>query len=121
MKILGAVIAVISFRWVAKIFKGKDGEFSQVEFGKFVGFWFFLSAASYMIYKEGTREHEWAYYSEWYIAIVFGCLLFVLHMERALDSIERIIDSLIRLRLAGKGAKANAAEEEKPEKSENSG
>lgn len=98
MKILGAILAVISFRWVAKIFMGADHKFSVTEFGRFVGFWFFLGAGGYMIYTEGNRDHEWTIYSEWYIAIVFGSLLGVLHMDSALDKILKIMEAMINLK-----------------------
>lgn len=94
MKIVGAVAAVLSFRWIMKIWAGADGKFSVMEFSKFCGFIFFTSAGGYMLYKEGTRTHEWNLYSEWYVAIVFGSLLTVLHLDSALDKILKILIAL---------------------------
>lgn len=98
MKIIGAVVAVISFRWVAKIFAGPDGRFSVTEFGRMVGFFFFLSAGGYMLYQEGNRDHEWQIYSEWYIGIVFASLLTVLHLDSALDKIFKIMEAMAKVR-----------------------
>lgn len=98
MKILGAVIAFLTFRWMMKIFKGKDGEFSMSEFLKFAGFVMFTFAGGYMIFKEGTREHEWNIYSEWYIAIVFGALLSILHLDAALDKILKIMQAIVNMK-----------------------
>lgn len=94
LKILGAVLAFLTFKWMIKIFKGKDGEFSMNEFLKFAGFVFFLTAAGYMLYKEGNREHQWYIYSEWYVAIVFGALLTVLHLDGALDKIIQLFKAI---------------------------
>lgn len=98
MKILGAVIALVSFRWVSKIFAGPDGKFSVVEFGRMTGFLFFLAAGGYMLYKEGARSHEWHLYSEWYIAIVFGSLLTTLHLDHALDKIIKIMENIVAMK-----------------------
>lgn len=98
LKILGAVIAFFTFRWMINIFKGKDGEFSMTEFLKFAGFVMFTFAGGYMIYKEGTREHEWNIYSDGYIAIVFGALLSVLHLDAALDKILKIMQAIVAMK-----------------------
>ena len=91
LKIIGALIAFFSFRWLVNIFKGDDDKLDPDELKKMVALIFFLGAAGYMIYKDGTRDHEWPIYSELYLAIVFGALLVVLHLESALDKILAII------------------------------
>lgn len=98
LKILGAGIILWIVNRVAKIFKGPDGKFSVVEFGKFVGFWTFLFLAIYMIYKEGSRQHEWHLYDALYITIVFGSLLTVLHLDYALDKFVKILELMVKIR-----------------------
>lgn len=90
-KILGAIAAVISLRWFIKIFAGKDGKLGIQELYKMVALVFFTTAGAYMLWKEGQRDHEWSIYSEWYIAIVFGALLTVLHLDHTLDKIAHIL------------------------------
>lgn len=98
VKILGGIAVVVSFRWVSKIFAGPDGKFSVTEFGRMTGFFFLLTAAGAMLYVEGTRVHEWQVFSELYIAIIFGSLLTVLHLDAALDKILKIMQAAIELR-----------------------
>jgi len=98
LKILGAVLAIVSFRWIAKIFAGEDGKFNTTEFGKFIGFWFFIWAAVYIIWKEGNRPSEYHLFSEWHLCIVFGGLLSVLQLEAALDRIVVLIKAVIDLK-----------------------
>lgn len=113
IKILVGILAIVSFRWVAKIFAGSDGKFSTVEFGKFTGFLFFLTAGGYMLWTEGNRGHEWHLYSEWYIAIVFGSLLTVLHLDYALDKILKIMQAIVEMRRSkGQPAKQEQSTEQ---------
>lgn len=99
MKILGAIAGVIMFRWIVKIFAGKDGKVDVNEFLKMVGVFFFLFAGSWMIYKEGTRTdmtHE--VFGMGYLAIIFGSLLTVLHLDHALEKITKVIEALVKLK-----------------------
>ncbi len=101
MKILGGIAVVLSFRWLVSIFKGKDGHLDKKELREIIALIFFVSAGTYMIIIEGTRTHEWHVYSEWYVAIVFGALLTVLHLDAALDKILKLMEALIKLRKGG--------------------
>lgn len=98
MKILGVLVAIITFRWMAKIFAGPDGKFSITEFGRMTGTLFFLFWGGYMLYTEGHRSHEWHLYSEWYIAIVFGSMLTTLHLDHALDKVYKIMQAMVDMR-----------------------
>lgn len=84
MKIFGAVIAVVSFRWLIKIFAGEDGKLNVKEFLKLAGFILFASWGSYMIYMEGQRDHEWQVYGEFYLLLIFIPLLTILHLDEAI-------------------------------------
>lgn len=117
-KIAGAIAAVLSFRWVVRVFAGKDGKLTLLEFLKLAAFIIFTSAFGWILYAEGTRQHEWAFFSEWYVAIVVGALLFVLHLEKSLVIIGGIIDSLVRLKTGGKPMVAQQVEEAKEEHEE---
>lgn len=98
LKISAGILSIITFRWIIGIFKGPDKQMSVNEFLKMIGVFFFLVAAGYMIYKEGNRTIEDQVYGPAYIAIVFGSLLTVLHLEKALDLVITILDKLIELR-----------------------
>lgn len=103
MKILGVLVAVVTFRWVIKIFAGKDGKLDLPEFKKMFGFLFFAGAGAWVIYKEGERvdlDHE--VYGPVFLGIIFGSLLTVLHLDHALDKIGRIFELLVQLK-AGSG------------------
>lgn len=105
MKIIGVLVTLLSFRWLVKIFGGKDG-LNEYELKKLVAFLFFISLASWMTYKEGERldlSHE-VYGTAW-LAIVFGALLTVLHLDTALDKIARIVEALAKLRTGTTAAK----------------
>lgn len=99
IKVIGAGLFIFFFKKIAAIFKGPDEKFSQAEFGKFVGFWFFLGAATYIIQKEGSRppgtDHV---FSEIWLFIVFGSLLTVLHLDHALDKITKMIEMLLKMK-----------------------
>lgn len=98
VKVVGAVAAFFSFKWMSNIFKGEDGKFDQLEFCKFAAIIFFASTGGYMLYKEGSRVHEWNLYSEWYIAIVFGGLLTALHLDNALDKIVELAKAIVEIK-----------------------
>lgn len=102
MKIVGAIVAVVSFRWVVKIFAGDDGKLNLSEFKKMAAFMIFSGLAIWMVIKEGTRQdlsHE--VYGMGYLAIIFGSLLTVLHLDSALDKITKMIEALAKLRRPG--------------------
>lgn len=98
LKIIAIVGAIVSFRWIVKIFAGNDGKFSVIEFGKMAGIIFFLWAAVYIIIKEANRPSEYHLFSEWHLAIIFGGLLSVLHLESALDRIIYLMRAILDLK-----------------------
>ena len=98
LKILGAILGFLTLRWMAKIFRGKDNEFSVKEFGRMVGTLFFLTAGGYMIWAEAHRTTEAQVYGPAYIAIVFASLLTILHMEEAFDRVLLLMDKIIELK-----------------------
>lgn len=100
LKILGAIGILYILRKVSSIYKGKDGLFDQTEFGRFVGFWFFLGAATWILYKEGTRPVNTQHiFSEIWLALVFTALLTVLHMERVMDKFVALVEAFVKLRM----------------------
>lgn len=107
LKIAGIILGIITFRWIVTIFKGKDQIMSVNEFLKMLGVLFFLIASGYMIYKEGNRTIPDQVYGPAYIAIVFGSLLTVLHLEKGLDLIIQILEKLIDLKKPLRGSDEN--------------
>lgn len=94
MKIIGALAAVISLRWLVNIFKGSDGKLDKKELKELVALLFFVGAGAYLIYKEGERAdltHE--VYGLGWISVVFGSLLTVLHLEKSLELILKIFQA----------------------------
>lgn len=98
-RIAMAITGFFIVRGVARIFKGPDGKFSQAEFGKFIGFWFFLSAATYVLIREGERpsgtEHI---FSETWLFLIFTALLSVLHLDHIIDKFMKVLEMLIRIK-----------------------
>lgn len=102
---IGALIWLLSR--IAKIFKGDDGKFQVKEFCQMSAFLIFTTLACYMIWKEANRDHEWPLFDGFYIFIVFGALLSVLHLDHAITNITKILELFLKLR-----TKAPAAEKE---------
>jgi hypothetical protein len=109
LKVLGAVGILFIVHRVSKIYKGADGKFSEVEFGRFAGIIFFLWAGWYVVTKEGNRPSETQHiFSEMWLALIFSALLTVLHLDGVLDKMAKIFEMLWKLR-----SKAPAPKEEK--------
>lgn len=84
-KAIALIASLFVIKKVANIFKGPDGKFSQTEFGRFVGFWFFLWAATYVILTEGNRPANTQHvFSEMWLFLIFSGLLTVLHLDSVL-------------------------------------
>lgn len=99
MKILGGLAVFFSFVWLTRIFRGKDGKLDKKELKELVALLFFVGAGGYMIYKEGNRldtAHD--LYGVGWLAVVFGCLITVLHLEAALEKMVQLVDAFARLR-----------------------
>lgn len=101
LKIFAIIFAIWFVRKAWQIIAGKDG-MQASEFYQLVGLFLFMALFTYMIYKEGNRTDCNSHvYNEWYVAIVSGSLLTVLHLDSALTNIIKIIDALAKMR-AGK-------------------
>lgn len=99
LKILGVGIILFFYKKIIRIFKGADGVMSANDLAKLTGYTFFLWAAYYVITKEGTRPANSDHvFSELWLALIFGGLLTVLHMEHVLDKVSKIIELIIRLK-----------------------
>jgi len=116
LKIIGAGVVLFILNKIANIFKGSDKKFSVSEFGKFIGFFVFTGLGIHMILKEGTREHEWHYYSETYIFFIISAMLTVLHLDAALDKFVKILELALKLRSKGVSITSEETTEKKTEK-----
>lgn len=98
-KAIALVASIFVIKKVANIFKGEDGKFSQKEFGKFIGFWWFLAAASYVVLKEGGRPANTGHiFSETWLFLIFSGLLTVLHLEAVVQMVLKFMEMLWRLK-----------------------
>lgn len=112
LKFLGVGLFLFLLNRIAKIFKGKDGEFNIAEFCKFAAFIIFTTLACYMIWTEAHRPHEWHLFDAIYVFIVFGSLLSVLHMDHVITNMTKIFELAVRLR-----TKSPITEEKKQDES----
>lgn len=94
LKVIGFCFAIWFIKTAWKIIAGKDG-MQEVEFYKFTALFLFMFLFVYMIFKEGNRiDCNSHVYNEWYIGIVAGSLLTVLHLDSALENILKVINAL---------------------------
>lgn len=99
IKIVGLLLALLFIRKASKIIGGNDGINNTNELYQLVGLCFFMFFGAYMIFKEGNRTDCNSHvYNEWYLGIVFGSLLTVLHLDTAFGNIVKVIDALTRMR-----------------------
>lgn len=95
VKTLGVIFALWFIRRASKIIGGKDGINDPKELYQLVGLCFFMFFAAYMIFKEGARTDCNSHvYNEWYVGIVFGSLLTVLHLDSAIINIDKVIEAI---------------------------
>lgn len=99
LKVLSAAGLLFIAHRIARIYKGTDGKFSQVEFGRFSGFLFFMWAGWYVITKEGTRpsgtEHV---FSEMWVFLIFSSMITVLSLDEVLNKLRDILELIVRFR-----------------------
>lgn len=94
LKIIGALTGLFAVRKAYKIIAGKDG-MDVKELYELVALFFFVFFGAYIIIKEGARvDCNSHVYNEWYLGIVFGSLLTILHLDSALDKIIRLIEAI---------------------------
>lgn len=99
LKVLGAFLMFFTLRWVAGIFKGKDGKFDQHELRKFTAFIIAIAAFIYIILKEGERPSGTPHiFSDLWVITIVVFLLGVLHMDYLIDSINHLLRTIVELK-----------------------
>lgn len=99
LKVLGAFLMFFSLRWIANIFKGKDGRFDVHELRKFTAFIIAIAAFTYVIIKEGERPPGTPHiFSDLWVITIVCFLLGVLHMDYLIDSINNLLKTLVLLK-----------------------
>lgn len=99
LKVLGAILAFFSLRWVIKLFAGTDKKLNLKEFKDFTAFVLFIWAFIYILLTEANRpassEHV---FSETWIFFIITALLSVLAKNEIFESFSRALELLIKLR-----------------------
>lgn len=99
LKVLGAILAFFSLRWVIKLFAGTDKKLNLKEFKDFIAFVLFIWAFIYILLTEANRpassEHV---FSETWIFFIITALLSVLAKNEIFESFSRALELLIKLR-----------------------
>lgn len=99
LKVLGAILAFFSLRWVIKLFAGADKKLNLKEFKDFIAFVLFIWAFIYILLTEANRpassEHV---FSEMWIFFIITALLSVLAKNEIFESFSRVLELLIKLR-----------------------
>jgi hypothetical protein len=113
LKVLGAFLMFFTLRWIANIFKGKDGKFDQHELRKFTAFIIAISAFVYIILKEGERPSGTPHiFSDLWVITIVVFLLGVLHMDYLIDSINHLLRTLVELKTKKTDVKTTVSVEE---------
>jgi len=98
-KVVGALMAFLSLRWIMKIFAGEDGKMDKHELKKVTAFLFFLWAAIYIIVKEANRPSETAHiFSDVWIFFTMSGLLTVLSLDRIFEVLTKLVEAIVKLR-----------------------
>jgi len=98
-KVVGALFAFLSLRWIMKIFAGEDGKLDKHELKKVTAFLFFLWAAIYIIVKEANRPSSTEHiFSDIWMFFILSGLLTVLSLEKIFDSLSKLIEAIVKLR-----------------------
>lgn len=99
LKVLGAILAFFSLRWVIKLFAGTDKKLNLKEFKDFIAFVLFIWTFIYILLTEANRpassEHV---FSETWIFFIITALLSVLAKNEIFESFSRALELLIKLR-----------------------
>lgn len=100
LKIIGAILAFFTFRWVIKIFSREDGKkgMSKDEFLKLAAFVLFFGGIIFMLIIEGLRTTEYHIFDPIWVAFFITGLFSVLHMTDVLDKMSKFLELLIRLK-----------------------
>jgi len=100
LKIVGAILAFFSFRWVIKIFSSTDGKkgLSKDEFLKLAAFVLFYGGIIFILIIEAFRKTEYHVFGDFWLAFMITGLFSVLHMTDVLDKMSGLITLLIQLR-----------------------
>lgn len=98
LKAVGIILAFFSFRWLTKLFGGKNG-LDIEEFKKLAALLLFVWAFIYVLIKEANRpigtDHL---FSEFWVFFILSALLTVLHLDGVLDKMSTLLELMVRLR-----------------------
>mgnify|MGYP003488568155 CR=1 FL=1 len=98
LKILGAILVFFSFKWLIKLFGGKNG-LDVEEFKKLAALILFVWAFIYVLIKEANRpvgtDHL---FSEMWVFFILSALLTVLHLDGVLDKMSTLLQLMVQLR-----------------------
>lgn len=99
LKILGAILVFFSFKWIIKLFGGKDGRLDVDEFKKLSALVLFVWAFIYVLIKEANRpigtDHL---FSELWVFFILSALLTVLHLDGVLDKMSALLELVVKLK-----------------------
>lgn len=85
--IVATIVFIIFFNKIKTMFLNIfGGSLDKVEFAGII----FTAILSWMIYREGTRDHEWHYFNELYVLVVSGAAVTGLGMKSMLKGIKDI-------------------------------
>ncbi len=101
-KIMGVIAAFFTFKWIVKIFAGKDGRVDVQELQKITAYFLFVGAFVYILVKEGERPYGTDHvFSEMWLFFVISALLTVLSLEKIFDTFKQLLELAIKLRTKG--------------------
>lgn len=94
LQTIGIILGAVLFLFILIFFKSlKRGVLSvfggSIELSEVAGC-IFLGLFTYMIIKEGNREHEWHYYNELYIFFTAGAAMTGLGLKDVLNTVKEI-------------------------------
>lgn len=98
LNVLGWIMAIITLRWIAGIFKGKDGKWDVDELKKFTAFVVGVGSFIYVLRVEATRSTVEHIFSDLWVVAILTFMLGVLHMDHLIDKVSELIKLIIELR-----------------------
>lgn len=98
LKIVGAILIFFSFKWLVKLFGGKNG-LDVEEFKKLAALILFVWAFIYVLIKEANRPLGTGHlFSELWVFFIISALLTVLHLDGVLDKMSTLLELMVRLK-----------------------
>ena len=103
-QILLWILGIITFGWIARIYSKSDGKkgMSKEDFQKFLALIIFVGAFVWIMYAEFVRTTVYHTYDGTWMAMVITGLFSVLHMERVIELMIKLLEVIIRLRTGAK-------------------